>query len=126
MKFFRRWLIRQVVKGIIEMANTFAQAFDALTAQVQATVGVEASALKFILSVPDLIAAAGTDPAKLADLQAQLKTSADALVAGITQVQGTIAPAPVVVEPPALPPATVAVDIKGTGTVADPANAPAQ
>ena len=57
--------------------------FDALTAQVAATVGVETSAKALIDGFAAKLAAAGTDPVKLAALSADLKTSSDALAASV-------------------------------------------
>ena len=59
-------------------------ALDDLTAQVAANTTVEASAVTLIQGLAAQLAAAGTDPAKLASLQASLKTSADSLAAAIT------------------------------------------
>ncbi len=59
-------------------------ALDDLTAQVAANTSVEDSAVTLINNIAAALAAAGTDPTKLAALQTQLKTSADALAAAIT------------------------------------------
>ena len=53
----------------------------ALTAQVAANTTVIGSALALINGFAAQLAAAGTDPEKLADLQNQLKTQDDALAA---------------------------------------------
>ena len=55
----------------------------ALTAQVAANTTVIGSALALINGFAAQLAAAGTDPAKLADLQNQLKTQDDALAAAV-------------------------------------------
>ncbi len=55
-----------------------------LIAQVAENTTVEASAITLINGLAVQIAAAGTDPTKLAALQTQLKTSSDALAAAIT------------------------------------------
>lgn len=59
-------------------------ALDDLTAQVTENTTLEGSAIQLIQNIAAALAAAGTDPAKLAALQSQLKTSADALAAAIT------------------------------------------
>jgi hypothetical protein len=56
---------------------------DALTAQVTETDGVIASAVTLIEGISAALKAAGTDPAKLAELQSQLKTNSDALAAAV-------------------------------------------
>jgi len=56
---------------------------DDLSAQVDANVSVEGSAVQLIQNIAAALQAAGTDPAKLAALQNTLKTSADALAAAV-------------------------------------------
>lgn len=58
-------------------------AIDDLTAQVAANTTVVGSALTLIQGFAAQLAAAGTDPAKLAALQAQLQASDDALAAAV-------------------------------------------
>ena len=67
-----------------------------LTAQVAANTTVIGSALALINGFAAQLEAAGTDPAKLADLQSQLKTQDDALAAAVLQntPQAPAAPAP--------------------------------
>lgn len=71
---------------------------DALTAQVAQTVTVEQSAITLIQGISAQLAAAGTDPAALANLQTQLNTSATALAAAVAantpSAPTTPAPAP--------------------------------
>ena len=55
----------------------------ALEAQVKENTTVEGSAIVLIKGLADQLAAAGTDPAKLAALQSQMKASADALAAAV-------------------------------------------
>ncbi len=55
----------------------------ALTTKVQETADVEQSAIVLLGSLSDLIKAAGTDPAKLAELTAQLDTNKAQLAAAI-------------------------------------------
>ena len=57
--------------------------FDALVAQVAATVGVEQSAKALIDGFAAKLAAAGVDPVKLAALAADLKSNSDALAASV-------------------------------------------
>ncbi len=59
-------------------------AIDDLTAQVAQNTTVEASAVTLIEGLAAQIAAAGTDPTKLAALTTSLNTSATALAAAIT------------------------------------------
>ena len=58
-------------------------AIDDLTTQVAANTTVEGSAVTLINGLAAQLKAAGTDPVKLAALQASLKTSADALAAAV-------------------------------------------
>lgn len=58
-------------------------AIDDLTAQVAENTTVEGSAITLIQGIAAQLAAAGTDPAKLAALQTQLKASGDALAAAV-------------------------------------------
>jgi uncharacterized protein YoxC len=58
-------------------------AIDDLTAQVAANTSAEDSAVTLLNELAAMLAAAGTDPAKLAALQTDLKTHADALAAAI-------------------------------------------
>lgn len=57
--------------------------FDALVAQVAATVGVEQSAKTLIDGFAVKLAAAGVDPVKLTALANDLKTNSDALAASV-------------------------------------------
>jgi len=69
-------------------------AMDALTAQVAQNTSVISSALTLIQGFAAQLAAAGTDPAALAALQASLQQSDDALAAAVAA------------NTPAAPPAT--------------------
>lgn len=69
------------------------QQLDDLTAQVASTVSVQQSAVTLINGLAAQIASAGTDPTKLAELQANLKASSDALASAIT-ANTPAAPAP--------------------------------
>jgi hypothetical protein len=64
--------------------STIMQELDDLTAQVKATDDAQQSALVLINGIADRLAAAGTDPVKLAALTADLKTNSDALAAAVT------------------------------------------
>lgn len=72
-------------------------ALEDLKTQVAANTSVTGSALVLIKGLADKLAAAGTDPAALAALAAELKTSDEALAAAVAA--NTVA-APVV-QPPA-------------------------
>lgn len=63
--------------------NKIMAAIDDLTTQVAANTTVEGSAITLINGLAAQLRAAGTDPAKLAALQASLKTSGDALAAAV-------------------------------------------
>lgn len=63
--------------------QTLSAALDALTAQVAQNTSVESSAVTLIQGIAAQLAAAGTDPAALAALQAQLNSSATALAAAV-------------------------------------------
>lgn len=60
------------------------QELDDLTAEVAAATTINQSALTLIQGLAAQIAAAGTDPAKLAALTASLRSSEDALSAAVT------------------------------------------
>jgi len=70
---------------ILNKETTIMAALDDLTAQVTATVGVEASAVKLIQGIAAQLAAAiaAGNPAALTALQTQLNTSATALAAAV-------------------------------------------
>jgi hypothetical protein len=55
---------------------------DALEAQVAKNIEVEASAIVLIQGIADALKAAGADPAKLAELQTALTTSAASRATG--------------------------------------------
>jgi hypothetical protein len=69
-------------------------ALDDLTAQVAANTTAISSALALIKGFSAQLAAAGTDPAKLAALQASLKASDDALATAVAAAAPAPAPAP--------------------------------
>ena len=66
------------------------QAIDDLAVEVSHVADVEQSAIKLITGLAAQLAAAGTDPVKLAELQASLTASTDALAAAVA----TATPAP--------------------------------
>jgi len=86
------WYLRRIdrklnallIRGFLQMA-TLAE----LTIQVQKNADVEQSAIILIQGIAQALkdAIAANDPAKIAELQAQLATSADALAAAV--VAGT-------------------------------------
>ena len=67
---------------------------DDLTAQVQASNDVAASAVILINGIAARIAAAGVDPAKLAALTANLKSESDTLAAAVAANTVAAPPAP--------------------------------
>ena len=67
-----------------EMTKLIMKELDDLQAQVAQNTTIEGSAVELIQGLAAQIAAAGTDPAKLANLTSNLKSSADALAAAIT------------------------------------------
>ena len=69
-----------VAQGVQIMAQ-----LDTLEAQVRANTDVEASAVVLIQGIADRIAAAGVDPAKLAELTASLKASGEALATAVIE-----------------------------------------
>jgi hypothetical protein len=84
-------LERRLLQRVGEMENaiktygeTIMALLDALTAQVAQNITVEQSAVTLIQGLAAQIAAAGTDPVALANLQSQLNTSATALAAAIS------------------------------------------
>lgn len=130
MRFLRRvWLIILVLKGLIKMANTIADSVQALTDQVTATEGVEASAIAYVQGVPALIQAAVDAATTLPDLQAKLTDLQARLVKSAAEVAAAVAAAPQAAPPVVVPPvtpgpaiATAPVTVTGTGTVSDPGN----
>jgi len=76
-------VIEQKLDTLIELEKKEMAAIDDLTAQVQQNTTVEGSAVTLIQGIAAQLAAAGQDPVKLAALQAQLKSSADALAAAV-------------------------------------------
>lgn len=60
---------------------------DDLTTQVQATTDAEQSAIVLLNGLAAALAAAGTDPTKLAALRAALKSNTDALAAAVVANQ---------------------------------------
>ena len=75
--------ILAVVYVLILKGNKTMAALDDLTAAVAANTTVTGSALTLIQGLAAQLAAAGTDPVKLAALAAQLKSSDDALAAAV-------------------------------------------
>jgi len=73
----------RVVLTIRKELHVMSAQLDALTEQVAANGTVIGSALTLIQGFAAQLAAAGTDPAKLAELAASLKASDDALAAAV-------------------------------------------
>lgn len=69
---------------ILDKLETIMSALDDLQAAVAAEDTVIDSAIVLIQGIPALIAAAGTDPAKLAALQADITAKTQALSAAVT------------------------------------------
>ena len=86
--------IVSMLQAIQSQGGTMSAAMDALTAQVAQNTSVISSALTLIQGFAAQLAAAGTDPAALAALQASLQQSDDALAAAVAA------------NTPAAPPAT--------------------
>lgn len=76
--------IEAVLTKILTKDTQIMAAIDDLTTQVAANTTVEGSAVTLINGLAAQLKAAGTDPVKLAALQASLKTSAADLAAAIT------------------------------------------
>jgi hypothetical protein len=75
--------IIELLKVVLRKEYQMSAQLDTLEAQVRANTEVEASAVILIRGLADQIAAAGTDPAKLATLTTSLKSSADDLAAAV-------------------------------------------
>lgn len=67
----------------LRMEKTMSKELDDLTNEVEAVKGTQASAVAALNRLADMVTAAGTDPAKLAALTADLKASADQLALAI-------------------------------------------
>lgn len=76
-------LLEQIINDKITLDRHMKE-LDDLTTQVTANDDVEASAVLLINGIAARIAAAGTDPTKLAALTTSLKTSADTLASAVT------------------------------------------
>jgi cell division septum initiation protein DivIVA len=86
----------------IEKVHHMSDQLDALKQQVATNTSVIESASILIQGIAAKITAAGTDPAKLAELTAQLKASDDALSAAVASATPAADPA----SPPTAQPAT--------------------
>jgi len=90
-------LLRQVMAKLDVLTNkenTIMSALDDLTAQVAQNTTVIGSALTLIQGLAAQLAAAGTDPVKLAALQASLKQSDDDLAAAVAANTPAAPPTP--------------------------------
>lgn len=94
------WALEQLVVSvlILEMQEKIMAAIDDLAADVAAEDTVIDSAVVLLNGIPALIAAAGVDPAKLANLQADIKAKTAGLAAAV--LANTPTPTPPVVVPP--------------------------
>ncbi len=75
--------IERKLDQLLSQESTTMAAIDDLTTQVTNTDTTEQSALVLINGIAARLAAAGTDPAKLAALTTDLKTNSDALAAAV-------------------------------------------
>lgn len=78
---------------VLKMLGKIMSALDDLQAAVTAEDTVIDSAVKLIEGIPALIAAAGTDPAKLQALTADITAKSAALAAAVTANTSVAAPA---------------------------------
>jgi hypothetical protein len=86
--------MRGLINHLISQGGYVMADLTALTAQVAASVTVEQSAITLLQGLSAALAAAGTDPTKLAALQNQLNTSQSALAAAIVANTPAAPPAP--------------------------------
>lgn len=78
------WAVYYQNSLIIKRIESMSKELDDLTATVAANDAAIDSAIVLINGIADRITAAGTDPAKLAALTAELKAKDDALAAAVT------------------------------------------
>jgi hypothetical protein len=86
--------IVHLLRALLAQGEKMSKELDDLTAEVAAETTVEASAVTLIQGLAAQITAAGTDPAKLAALTTQIKTSSDALAAAVAANTPAAPPAP--------------------------------
>jgi hypothetical protein len=84
--------LRAMLGIIINKENSMSKELDDLTAAVAAEDSVIDSAVALINGIPALIAAAGTDPAKLSALSADISTKSAALAAAVAANTPAAAP----------------------------------
>lgn len=72
-----------LLRKFIVKGDQMSQALDDLADQVEEVKSVQQSAIVLIQGLHDQLVAAGSDPVKLAQLRADLKTSADSLAAAV-------------------------------------------
>lgn len=77
------WRTNFILQTLLKLEGKLMTDLTALKNQVAESIGIETSALTLIQGLATALAAAGTDPAALAELQTQLKASADALAAAV-------------------------------------------
>jgi hypothetical protein len=100
---------------ILKRLETIMSALDDLQAAVAAEDTVIDSAITLIKGIPGLIAAAGTDPAKLQALSADIMAKSQALASAVAANTPAVAPAP------AATPASSAAPADATQQPAGPA-----
>jgi len=71
------------LERVLQKEQIIMAELDDLTTQVQVTADAEQSAIVLLNGLSAALAAAGTDPAKLAALRDSLKTNTDALAAAV-------------------------------------------
>jgi hypothetical protein len=86
--------LRNMMSIIINKENKMSAELDALTAAVAAEDTVIDSAVALINGIPALIAAAGTDPAKLSALSADITAKSAALAAAVAANTPAAVPTP--------------------------------
>jgi hypothetical protein len=86
--------LAQIKELLHREGHVIMSALDDLTAQVTANTSLEQSAITLIQGLAAQLAAAGTDPAKLAALTTQLNSSSAALAAAITANTPAAPPTP--------------------------------
>lgn len=106
--------LRIMLGQILEKENKLMSAIDDLATAVAAEDTVIAGAVTLLNGIPALIASAGTDPAKLASLQSDIKAQTATLAAAVLAGTPTPAPAATPVAPAAA--ATVAAAAVAAGS----------
>jgi hypothetical protein len=79
--------IKRLLNQIIQREKAMSAELDALTVQVEATRGIEESAIQLINGIAAQLAAIKDDPAKIQALADSLKAESDALAAAVAANQ---------------------------------------